>query len=641
KHRWLYARDGVARVVAEEGPLVLVVDLASGAGHLRSGGVVAEERLEFEALAEYLFKAVAQPQRHTLPPYVLLARGGAERVLDDPRWGPSFLTHLAQGVVYATTATMKIDREAQGGNIWFSTEFHKAADRDAHFMGKPKQLRARAEERFAAADLVMLQTRALIHMLDARNTDQAFRELAEGLRPPECFAYLPEWEKPGDDTPDFLTLWKRFTTRMLGTRFANDHRHKFRAWRADPALTGPADLPAVVTKGALGGAPLFFERQPGKRHVGFVLPILKFGGVEKCAIALARALREENVVPHLFIYGNQDAANTDWLYEPFDSVHLVGNGALRDWRGPRYLGTKMAPPPPRAIASSILGPLSGMDAVINAGSAALHHGLGALKRKGITTVAWEHLIETGPYGRSYGTPYLAIAYEGGYDLILTCSQQLATWMRGQGVPGPKLLPIPNGPGFPMEPARVAAALAERAARPEDAPIRVGFLGRMDRQKGVDRYLRIIEACRDLPLEFSITGKAVLDGADVPPIPDTIPVHPPAYELGELEAAFAGMDILLMPSRDEGLPLTIMEAQRVGVVPIVSDVGAVSEAIVPGENSFIVPAEDVTDAMVAQLRALVAERSTLRRVSQTASSDEDNWRRNAKAVAAALAERARS
>ncbi len=634
KHRWLYARDGIARAVAEEGPYLLVIDLAEGTGSLRYAPDLRPEPLDFEALAAFIYKAVAQPQRHTLPPYVLLARGSAERVLDDAKWGPSYLTHLAQAVVYDNAASMRINPEVEEGNYWFTTEFH-TSDR----VVSPKLLKERAKERFQTADLVMLHISAFIHMFDARNADQAFSELLQGLRPPECFAYLPEWASP-EPASNLLSLWRQFTERMLDTRFSNDHRHRFRTWRADPALVGPRDLPAVLSQNALGGSPLVFERRSEALHVGFVLPIIKFGGVEKCGIALARALRAEGVIPHLFIYGNQNAAHTDWLYEPFETVHLVGNGTLRDWRGPRYLGTKMAPEPPPEIMTSILGPLSGMDAVINAGSAALHHGLGALKRKGITTVSWEHLIETGPYGRSYGTPYLAIAYEGGYDLILTCSKALATWMRGQGVPGPKLLPIPNGPGFPMSGTAISDAIAARRERAPNAAIRVGFLGRMDRQKGLDRYMRIVEACRDLPLEFSITGKAVLDGAELPQIPEDVPLHPAAYELADVEAAFARMDILLMPSRDEGLPLTIMEAQRVGVVPVVSNVGAVPEAIRHEENGFIVSADDVVAETEAVLRRLVADRAELARVSATASADEDRWAANAKAVAAALRERRR-
>ncbi|QHQ36627.1 glycosyltransferase [Algicella marina] len=646
KHRWLYARDGVAQAVMAEGPVALVIDLQSGTGSLRHGPRLLAEEMDFPALAAYLFRAVAQPQRHTLPPYVLLARGGAEQVLDDPLRGQSWLTHLAQGLVYNTTATLRIAPEVEEGSYWFTTEYHSAPQPFPNFPRTPggRKLRdklvERAETRFGEADIVGLRTRAMVHMLDARDVGQAFRELTDRSRPPECMAYLPEWQLP-EGTPGLLPLWRKFTDRLLNCRFANDHRHKFRTWRADPAVTGPSDLPAVLSKNALDGAPLFIERKGGEKHIGFVLPILKFGGVEKCAIALARAMRAEGIVPHLFIYGNQDAANTEWLYEPFESVHMVGNGALRDWRGPRYLGTKMAPEPPKPVLASILGPLSGMDAVINAGSAALHHGLGPLKRKGIVTVAWEHLIETGPYGRSYGTPYLAIAYEGGYDLILTCSRQLATWMRGQGVPGQKLLPIPNGPGFPMSPERVAETLAERANRDADAPVRVGFLGRMDRQKGLDRFVRIVEACRDLPLEFSITGKAVLDGAEMPVIPPDLPVYPAAYELGDVEAAFARMDILLMPSRDEGLPLTIMEAQRVGVVPIVSNVGAVPEAIRNGETGYIVAADHVVDETVSRLRQLCADRAELARVSRAASADADNWTVNAKAVIAALQARWRA
>ena len=69
-----------------------------------------------------------------------------------------------------------------------------------------------------------------------------------------------------------------------------------------------------------------------------------------------------------------------------------------------------------------------MDVVINAHSGALHKVADHLRRRGIIMIDHEHLLERSTYGRNYGPPKLALAYEYAYDLILTCSEALRTWL---------------------------------------------------------------------------------------------------------------------------------------------------------------------------------------------------------------------
>jgi glycosyltransferase involved in cell wall biosynthesis len=54
---------------------------------------------------------------------------------------------------------------------------------------------------------------------------------------------------------------------------------------------------------------------------------------------------------------------------------------------------------------------------------------------------------------------------------------------------------------------------------------------------------------------------------------------------------AGFDLFVLPSRNEGLPVTVMEAMLAGVGIVVTDVGAVREELTDGETGRIVPSED--------------------------------------------------
>ncbi len=56
------------------------------------------------------------------------------------------------------------------------------------------------------------------------------------------------------------------------------------------------------------------------------------------------------------------------------------------------------------------------------------------------------------------------------------------------------------------------------------------------------------------------------------------------------------DVLFLPSRWEGAPLAVLEAQRLGCVPIATDVGAVAELIADGQDGILL--HDGPDAAVA-------------------------------------------
>jgi glycosyltransferase involved in cell wall biosynthesis len=77
---------------------------------------------------------------------------------------------------------------------------------------------------------------------------------------------------------------------------------------------------------------------------------------------------------------------------------------------------------------------------------------------------------------------------------------------------------------------------------------------------------------------------------------------------------AGFDLFVLPSRIEGLPVSIMEAMLAGLPIVVTDVGSVREEVVDGENGLIVPPEDPA-ALAGAINELMADPDRRARMGQ--------------------------
>ena len=67
---------------------------------------------------------------------------------------------------------------------------------------------------------------------------------------------------------------------------------------------------------------------------------------------------------------------------------------------------------------------------------------------------------------------------------------------------------------------------------------------------------------------------------------------PRYDRAELPGILSGHGALLFPSRAEGCSLAMLEAMAGGLMPITTRSGYAAELIVPGQNGFLAPADDV-------------------------------------------------
>jgi glycosyltransferase involved in cell wall biosynthesis len=327
------------------------------------------------------------------------------------------------------------------------------------------------------------------------------------------------------------------------------------------------------------------------RHIGLILPILEFGGVEKVALNIAVAFQQAGWGVHLFIFNTQMQELPDWAH-CVDTINFFNEPSMYQWEGSPYMGSTYDRWSQYGDRHRVVGLFSWLNAAINFHSVAANGLMGLLRRRGLKAIVSLHVHDLTPWGRTNGFSHLALGYEHAYDYLIPCSQQMANWCHAMGVPQEKTIVVPNACGYPLESAQVEAILARRGQRPVERKLRVLFIGRFDRQKGLDRLVGIVQAARQqqLPIEWRLVGKNVVKTEDaaleLAPISEFI--EPPAMTNDALNEVYEWADVLLLPSYWEGLPLTVLEAMRLGVVVCAADVGAMAEAIDADRTGILVP-----------------------------------------------------
>lgn len=387
----------------------------------------------------------------------------------------------------------------------------------------------------------------------------------------------------------------------------------------------PRHLLHLATRQAAGSvAATVYPRVSRKpdRNIGFVLPMMTFGGVEKVAIETARAFRHRGWNAHLFV-GPASSVRHDAV-EAFDSVSIIPSDIIGGWDdGRRFFGSPLPSiaQSPAQIAS-VAGALGWLDAVLNCHSPGVSAAMATLRRKGVVTLCHQHVIDLSASGQPVGHPYLGLAYEHAYDGLLGCSNGITNWLLGMGVPPSKLIPAPNAPGYELAPEQVSDAMLKRRARRGEGPLRVLSLGRLDRQKGVERFLDLLDLCtaRGMTAAWRVVGEPVLEGASLAEefAARSVSLPGPAQTPAALTAHYAWADVIVLLSHWEGLPLTMLEAMRLGVVPIATDVGAVREVCIDGATGRLVASDAVAAQNAARiLTGLAVDRDELHRLSEAA------------------------
>lgn len=115
------------------------------------------------------------------------------------------------------------------------------------------------------------------------------------------------------------------------------------------------------------------------------------------------------------------------------------------------------------------------------------------------------------------------------------------------------------------------ARSDLFARQAEDEVHLLFVGRFDRQKGLDLLLSAFARAKALNrrLHLHLVGGAVRDGT-TPELSDGVTNHGWAGP-GEIDSLYRSADALIAPSRWEGMPLVVLEALRNGT-PVFASTG---------------------------------------------------------------------
>jgi glycosyltransferase involved in cell wall biosynthesis len=171
--------------------------------------------------------------------------------------------------------------------------------------------------------------------------------------------------------------------------------------------------------------------------------------------------------------------------------------------------------------------------------------------------------------------------------------------------------------------RALRAVAERRwpARRDQGPLRIGFLGRLSPEKGTRELLRVASRLREsgTAVKISIAG----DGPDR----DWMEMESQALRdsafvsfRGVVDDAvrfLAELDVLVLPSHNEGMPYALLEAMAAGCAIVAFETGGIPEVVCNSSLGILVRPGDI-DGLVAALRQLAERPADVVSIGRAAS-----------------------
>ncbi len=177
-----------------------------------------------------------------------------------------------------------------------------------------------------------------------------------------------------------------------------------------------------------------------------------------------------------------------------------------------------------------------------------------------------------------------------FAAVVAVSEEVRARLLAAHVPAERIRVVHNG----VDPDRFSqAATARRQSRSDSGALRVGLVGRLAPEKGIDLFLRAAAlVLRQAPeISFAIAG----DGPERGKLQELLAelhLEGKVTLLGRQEdmpAFFSTIDLLVSSSLQEGLPVALLEGMASGLPLVATRVGAVADIVLDGKTGLLVEA----------------------------------------------------
>jgi glycosyltransferase involved in cell wall biosynthesis len=218
------------------------------------------------------------------------------------------------------------------------------------------------------------------------------------------------------------------------------------------------------------------------------------------------------------------------------------------------------------------------------GSEAMYHWLPAIKAAYPDVTVADHLFNGFAHAHSNRQ------YRDYIDATVVQSECVMQEIQQRlGAPAGEAWRIPLGVEIP-EAASLACESTPCTSGQRD--IVIGYFGRLSREKGPDLFIEIASqlVTRHANLRFVIAG----DGPEKEAVKKLIVtsrlgsvVEMPGF-VEPVRPLMRRTDIVVLPSRIDGMPAAVLEAQALGIPVVASDIGGLPEVISDGETGYLCP-----------------------------------------------------
>ena len=236
----------------------------------------------------------------------------------------------------------------------------------------------------------------------------------------------------------------------------------------------------------------------------------------------------------------------------------------------------------------------------------LYGRLMALAARVPVVIASEHNVYAAKAGRHVWIERLLARRTAA---LIAVSEQVRTFLAAQlRVDASTIRLVRNGIAMPVTALDGAASLHRRLSVPENHSV-IGTVASLTAKKGHRYLFEAVAALRDRGVHCSLLLAG--DGPErraLGALATTLRIADRVHFLGDhprVGELLDAIDLFVLPSVTEGLPLALLEAMAAGKAVVATNVGGVPEVITSGTNGVLVPARDVP-ALAGAIQALTAD-----------------------------------